>query len=199
MDLDDEGMGVLADLHGDGDPEDERAREEFREIKDSVFQERTMGDRSYKAMWKRYRGRVLLAVSAQAFAQLVSLFEKTRTTPNISLSSCAVFETLQNGINVISYYAPLVFESAGWIGRDAIFMTGINGISTISLFILLLSEILNSLIPFLRIYSLRPLNYPNLVPSRHARSSSDSSLRSNRTFLSFLPIPHPPSFLSFND
>lgn len=103
MDLDDEGMGVLADLHGDGDPEDERAREEFREIKESVFSEREMGDRSYKSMWKRYRGRVLLAVSAQAFAQL-------------------------NGINVISYYAPLVFESAGWIGRDAIFMTGINGI-----------------------------------------------------------------------
>ncbi|GAA5830368.1 hypothetical protein JCM3766R1_002694 [Sporobolomyces carnicolor] len=103
MDLDDEGMGVLADLHGDGDPDDERAREEFREIKESVFSEREMGDRSYKSMWKRYRGRVLLAVSAQAFAQL-------------------------NGINVISYYAPLVFESAGWIGRDAIFMTGINGI-----------------------------------------------------------------------
>ncbi|GAA6059113.1 hypothetical protein JCM10212_003860 [Sporobolomyces blumeae] len=103
MDLDDEGMGVLADLHGDGDPEDERAREEFREIKDAVLTERAAGDRSYKAMWKRYRGRVLLAVSAQAFAQL-------------------------NGINVISYYAPLVFESAGWIGRDAIFMTGINGI-----------------------------------------------------------------------
>lgn len=36
---------------------------------------------------------------------------------------------MQNGINVISYYAPLVFESAGWIGRDAILMTGINGIS----------------------------------------------------------------------
>ncbi|GAA5889993.1 hypothetical protein JCM16303_003203, partial [Sporobolomyces ruberrimus] len=103
MDLDDEGMGVLADLHGDGDPEDERAREEFREIKESVVEERRMGDRSYKSMWKRYKGRVLLAVSAQAFAQL-------------------------NGINVISYYAPLVFESAGWIGRDAIFMTGINGI-----------------------------------------------------------------------
>jgi tRNA threonylcarbamoyladenosine modification (KEOPS) complex Pcc1 subunit len=72
MDLDDEGMAVLADLHGDGDPEDERAREEFREIKESVFSEREMGDRSYKSMWKRYRGRVLLAVSAQAFAQLVS-------------------------------------------------------------------------------------------------------------------------------
>ncbi|GAA5908593.1 sugar porter family MFS transporter [Sporobolomyces salmoneus] len=103
MDLDDEGMSVLADLHGDGNPENERAKEEFREIKENVFLEREMGERSYRSMWKRYRGRVLLAVSAQAFAQL-------------------------NGINVISYYAPLVFESAGWIGRDAIFMTGINGI-----------------------------------------------------------------------
>ena len=34
-----------------------------------------------------------------------------------------------NGINVISYYAPLVFESAGWRGRNAILMTGINGIT----------------------------------------------------------------------
>ncbi|KAK5001776.1 Ribulose bisphosphate carboxylase large chain [Cryomyces antarcticus] len=34
-----------------------------------------------------------------------------------------------NGINVISYYAPLVFEQAGWVGRDAILMTGINGIT----------------------------------------------------------------------
>ena len=34
-----------------------------------------------------------------------------------------------NGINVISYYAPLVFESAGWVGRKAILMTGINGIT----------------------------------------------------------------------
>lgn len=29
---------------------------------------------------------------------------------------------------VISYYAPLVFEEAGWIGRDAILMTGINSL-----------------------------------------------------------------------
>jgi hypothetical protein len=43
-------------------------------------------------------------MSAQAFAQL-------------------------NGINVISYYAPLVFESAGWVGRSAVLMTGVNGIT----------------------------------------------------------------------
>ncbi|BGP03840.1 putative Sugar transporter STL1 (putative) [Rhodotorula toruloides] len=100
---DEEGMGVLADLHGDGDPEDERAKEEFREIKEGVLAEREFGDRTYKAMWRRYKYRVLIAMSAQFCAQL-------------------------NGINVISYYAPLVFEQAGWIGRDAILMTGINSI-----------------------------------------------------------------------
>lgn len=38
-DQDEEGMGVLADLHGDGDPEDERAQEEYREIKEGVLAE----------------------------------------------------------------------------------------------------------------------------------------------------------------
>ncbi|KAL5534159.1 hypothetical protein ACEPAG_620 [Sanghuangporus baumii] len=100
---DDEGMRVLADLHG-GELEDHVAKAEFREIKDKVMAERHSGaSRGYKAMWKRYKRRVLVAMSSQAFAQL-------------------------NGINVISYYAPRVFEEAGWIGRDAILMTGINAI-----------------------------------------------------------------------
>lgn len=55
-------------------------------------------------MFKRYYKRVFIAMSAQALAQL-------------------------NGINVISYYAPLVFESAGWMGRSAILMTGINALT----------------------------------------------------------------------
>ena len=55
-------------------------------------------------MFRKYYKRVFIAMSAQALAQL-------------------------NGINVISYYAPLVFESAGWIGRDAILMTGINSLT----------------------------------------------------------------------
>ncbi|KAF3921411.1 hypothetical protein ABW21_db0201681 [Orbilia brochopaga] len=54
-------------------------------------------------MFSRYSRRVFIAMSAQAFAQL-------------------------NGINVISYYAPLVFQEAGWKGRDAILMTGINAL-----------------------------------------------------------------------
>jgi hypothetical protein len=70
----------------------------------NVLLQRQEGERSYRDMFKRYYKRVFIAMSAQALAQL-------------------------NGINVISYYAPLVFESAGWVGRDAILMTGINAIS----------------------------------------------------------------------
>ncbi|KAF8349784.1 general substrate transporter [Amanita rubescens] len=98
-----EGMQVIADLHG-GNPDDPTAVAEYQEIKDKVLEERESGEgRSYQTMWRKYKRRVLLAMSSQAFAQL-------------------------NGINVISYYAPRVFEEAGWIGRQAILMTGINSI-----------------------------------------------------------------------
>lgn len=103
-DHDEEGMVVIANLYGGGDIHNPKARDEFREIKMNVLIQRTEGERTYAEMFKRYRTRVFIAMSAQAFAQL-------------------------NGINVISYYAPLVFESAGWIGRDAILMSGINGIT----------------------------------------------------------------------
>ncbi|KAF8269317.1 general substrate transporter [Lactarius quietus] len=103
VDRDDEGMRVIADLHG-GDPEDLAAKTEFHEIKERVIAERESGEgRTYAAMWRKYQRRILLAMSSQAFAQL-------------------------NGINVISYYAPRVFEAAGWLGRDAILMAGINAI-----------------------------------------------------------------------
>ncbi|KAJ5231965.1 Mitochondrial substrate/solute carrier [Penicillium chermesinum] len=103
-DHDEEGMVVIANLYGEGDIHNENARQEYREIKMGVILQRQEGERSYSDMFRRYYKRVLIAMSAQALAQL-------------------------NGINVISYYAPLVFESAGWKGRDAILMTGINGIS----------------------------------------------------------------------
>ncbi|GLB36041.1 putative major facilitator superfamily, sugar transporter (TC 2.A.1.1) family protein [Lyophyllum shimeji] len=102
-DKDAAGMRVLADLHG-GDLNDPVAVAEFKEIKDKVYEDReSLEGRSYRMMWKKYKRRVLLAMSSQAFAQL-------------------------NGINVISYYAPRVFEEAGWIGRDAILMTGFNSL-----------------------------------------------------------------------
>ncbi|KAF7595128.1 hypothetical protein BBP40_007095 [Aspergillus hancockii] len=103
-DYDEEGMVVIANLYGKGDLHNDKARQEYREIKMDVLLQRQEGERSYTDMFKRYNKRVLIAMSAQGLAQL-------------------------NGINVISYYAPLVFESAGWAGRDAILMTGINAIS----------------------------------------------------------------------
>ncbi|WFD29395.1 hypothetical protein MSPP1_000404 [Malassezia sp. CBS 17886] len=102
-DRDAEGMQVLTELHQDGDPRNVRAKLEYWEIKTSVLQMREQGDRSYRAMWTRLRYRTLIGMSSQACAQL-------------------------NGINVISYYAPLVFESAGWAGRQAVLMTGVNAI-----------------------------------------------------------------------
>lgn len=80
-------MRVIVDLHG-GDPEDLTAKAEFHEIKERVTSEvmvfsrdhlcvliclqRESGeDRTYEAMWRKYKRRILLAMSSQAFAQLV--------------------------------------------------------------------------------------------------------------------------------
>ncbi|KAK9472097.1 general substrate transporter [Dipodascopsis tothii] len=106
-DYDAEGLAVIANLHSDGDMEDARAKQEFHDIKENVIMMRSEGERSYSEMWRRYKNRVLIAMSSLAFAQL-------------------------NGINVISYYAPLVFEEAGWHGRDALLMTGLNSLSYIA-------------------------------------------------------------------
>lgn len=95
---------VIANLYGGGDIHNSKARQEYREIKMDVLLQRQEGERSYRDMFRKYYKRVFIAMSAQALAQL-------------------------NGINVISYYAPLVFEQAGWYGRSAILMTGINAIS----------------------------------------------------------------------
>ncbi|KAK3943458.1 MFS glucose transporter mfs1 [Diplogelasinospora grovesii] len=103
-DHDEEGIVVIANLYGGGDIHNPRARDEFREIKMDVLLQRQEGERTYSEMFKRYRTRVFIAMSAQALAQL-------------------------NGINVISYYAPYVFESAGWVGHDAVLMAGFNGIT----------------------------------------------------------------------
>ncbi|KAI4119860.1 MAG: hypothetical protein LQ345_000327 [Seirophora villosa] len=103
-DHDEEGIVVIANLYGGGDIHNDKARQEYREIKMNVLLQRQEGERTYREMFRKYYKRLFIAMSAQALAQL-------------------------NGINVISYYAPLVFESAGWVGRNAILMTGINGIT----------------------------------------------------------------------
>ncbi|KAK6458961.1 uncharacterized protein RJT20DRAFT_10795 [Scheffersomyces xylosifermentans] len=99
-----EGMIVISDLYADGDVEEESAKNEFRNIKESVLINRVEGgERSYRYLFNKYAKRLSVACFSQMFAQM-------------------------NGINMVSYYAPMIFESAGWIGRQAILMTGINSI-----------------------------------------------------------------------
>lgn len=89
------GMQVIVDLHG-GDTNNLVACAEFEEIKDKVMGDvrgrisqiiingsrgrtlisvqRAFGEtRSYGLMWRKYKRRVLLAMSSQAFAQLVGV------------------------------------------------------------------------------------------------------------------------------
>lgn len=99
-----EGMIVISDLYADGDVESEYAKSEYRNIKESVLITRIEGsERSYRYLFTKYTKRLSVACFSQMFAQL-------------------------NGINIISYYAPMIFESAGWVGRLAILMTGFNSI-----------------------------------------------------------------------
>lgn len=85
-----EGLQVIADLHG-GDLDDPIAMAVYQEIKDKVrevvcishvsksttplnnLSQRESGEgRSYRQMWRKYKRRVLLAMSSLAFAQLAS-------------------------------------------------------------------------------------------------------------------------------
>jgi len=137
-----------------------------------LFQRASGEARTYAAMWSKYKRRVLLAMSSQAFAQLVSFVMPLDLSADLSFIRtesmvCQVFTIWNTPYNdlatVISYYARkspcrfcsshvrltlcfspsirrygstslvrlaelTVISEAGWIGRDAILMTGINSI-----------------------------------------------------------------------
>lgn len=105
LDVDDDqrGFHVLCLLYDDHDLSD-KAIKEFFLIKNSILQERIQTpkhERTWRHMFRHYRLRIFIACSALAFAQF-------------------------NGINIISYYAPLVFEQAGFNNSKALLMTGVN-------------------------------------------------------------------------
>lgn len=105
VDLDQQGFNVLCLLY-DSDPDDTKAQREFFMIKNSILEGRITTpklERTWRHMFRNYMRRVLIACSALAFAQF-------------------------NGINIISYYAPMVFEQAGFNDSNALLMTGINAI-----------------------------------------------------------------------
>ena len=77
-------------------------------------------------MFRQYPYRVFIAMSAQAFAQLNGINGEPHRQASPTREPSA--NSLVAHSAVISYYAPLVFEQAGWIGRDAILMTGLNSL-----------------------------------------------------------------------
>lgn len=104
-DMDQQGFHVLALLY-DSHKDSTKPKSEFFMIKNSILQERITTpklQRTWKHLLTRYKIRVFVACSSLIFAQF-------------------------NGINIISYYAPLVFEQAGFDNANALLMTGINGI-----------------------------------------------------------------------
>ncbi|KAG7195221.1 uncharacterized protein KQ657_003747 [Scheffersomyces spartinae] len=104
VDLDQKGLNVLSLLYADSDKLLEKPVEEFFIIKNSILKERELypkHTRSWKLLFRNYKSRIFIGCSALAFAQF-------------------------NGINIISYYAPMVFGEAGFKDADALLMTGIN-------------------------------------------------------------------------
>lgn len=104
VDHDQQGFHVLCLLYADEAVE--KAETEFFLIKNSILEERIRTpkrERSWRHMFRHYRLRVFIACSAMAFAQF-------------------------NGINIISYYAPMVFEEAGFNDSKALLMTGLNAL-----------------------------------------------------------------------
>lgn len=102
-DHDEEGLIVLADLFANGEVHSPEAISHFTDIKQDVLLSKLDPPLSLYATIIRYPRRIIMGCSSLLFAQF-------------------------NGINLISYYAPLVFEAAGWKGRQAIEMTGYNAI-----------------------------------------------------------------------
>ncbi|KDQ08044.1 hypothetical protein BOTBODRAFT_180190 [Botryobasidium botryosum FD-172 SS1] len=89
----DDALEILADVHGQGDPNNNLVQLEYNEIKEAVRFERTEGAKSYKDLFAPgvFR-RVILGTSLQMWSQLT-------------------------GMNVMMYYIIYVFQGAGLTGR----------------------------------------------------------------------------------
>ncbi|RKP31754.1 hypothetical protein METBISCDRAFT_22029 [Metschnikowia bicuspidata] len=107
LDVDDNvrGFHVLCLLYSD-DADPQKAQNEFFLIKNSILDERRTTpklERTWSHLFRHYPRRVFISCSVLAYAQF-------------------------NGINIISYYAPLVFVKAGFNNSNALLMTGINSV-----------------------------------------------------------------------
>ncbi|GAA5903155.1 sugar porter family MFS transporter [Sporobolomyces salmoneus] len=91
---DDEALQILADVHAQGDTEDNFVKLEFFEIQRAIEFEKTQAAKSYLDLFHAsVRRRVFLGMAEQMWSQL-------------------------SGMNVMMYYVIYVFQSAGITGRE---------------------------------------------------------------------------------
>lgn len=84
-DQDEEGMRVLADLHGEGDPDNEVAKDEFREIKEAVLAE---ASHSLLAGLYRLAWLILLAITEARGRPELSIDVQALQVPRVHRHEC---------------------------------------------------------------------------------------------------------------
>ncbi|CAO3588953.1 unnamed protein product [Absidia cylindrospora] len=97
-----EALKVLSIMY-DGQPEDEDVQEEYNEIHTAVYYERTLGTPTWKEMFTTYRKRSWIGIAVQALGQL-------------------------SGINIVTYYAPKMYERVLGPGREPILFSGFTAL-----------------------------------------------------------------------
>ncbi|KAJ5880264.1 uncharacterized protein N7473_011317 [Penicillium subrubescens] len=98
-----ESLQTIADLHSNGNTEDEQVQKVFYEIQEAVIYESNLGKSTWMEMFTRYRKRTIVGITVQMFAQI-------------------------NGINIISFYLPSTLASAGFDNRKSLLFTAANAL-----------------------------------------------------------------------
>jgi MFS family permease len=98
-----ESLQTIADLHSNGEIEDEGVQRVFLEIQEAVRFEETLGSAGWGEMFTVYRKRTIVGITVQMFAQL-------------------------NGINIISFYLPSTLADAGFDTKKSLLYTAANAV-----------------------------------------------------------------------
>jgi sugar porter (SP) family MFS transporter len=101
--LNNEGLGALADLHGNGDINDPEILKTFGQIKAAVDFEEHMDGASWGQVFSQYTRRTVMAITCQMFAQF-------------------------NGINAILYYLPENLTRAGFTIERSLLYAGASAL-----------------------------------------------------------------------
>ncbi|KAG0174661.1 hypothetical protein DFQ28_005257 [Apophysomyces sp. BC1034] len=94
---------TLADMHGK-DPQHADVQKEHEEISTAITYEQTLGQPTWWEMFTTYRKRSFIAIAVQALGQL-------------------------SGINIVTYYAPTMYQAVLGPGRQTILFAGFTALA----------------------------------------------------------------------